>query len=378
MSRTCSTPVGSDPIARRAVSRVLDRGVLVQGPETAALEAEYAARLGVEADRAVAVSSGTAALTALLMTHNIGPGKKVAIPAVTFTATALAVLAAGAKPVIVDVNSTWSLSPTALRRVHEEIDAVIGVDLHGIPAYWEGIERAVDLRTYIFEDACPAHGARYRGQLAGTLARDGAAFSFNESKQIPAGEGGLVIAREKEAAKRIREMRHFGHDPALARVRPLRAIYLGNNWKITEMAAALARVGLRRLPETVMRSRLNAEEICRAIQKAPAGLTAPGITPDSEPSWFKIRVSAPSPASALRVSRWLDEQGVPIAQDEVAPLPQHPTFCGYTPDPCPNAAQLDRTFVIGDRANPIFGVTPEVARQWAEVVRCIPSDLLSP
>lgn len=371
MHRTCSTPLG--PEHYEAVRRVLDRGVLVQGPETAALEVEFASWLNGDLDpyRVVAVSSGTAALTALLLAHGVGRGAKVAVPAVTFTATALAVIAAGAEPVFVDVNATWNLCPTALAAIQQRVRlaAVIGVDLHGVPAAWGSIERAVEPGVLLIEDACPAYGARYDRRPAGLLGRHGAAFSLNESKQLPAGEGGFVIAPNATVAERIRRMRHFGH----ASGGKLRAAFeIGNNWKITEMAAALARAGLPSLTDRVMTARLNGSTLRSALGASPS-LSAPPIPVGAEPSWFKMRALAGSPEMAKRMANLLMREGVAISRDEVAPLPEHLAFQGLDRGATPNAHRLHRTFCIGSRAKPIFDLDPTEAKRWAGVVRCLPS-----
>src|SRR4051812_15567265 len=104
MPRTCSIPLTRDFRYSDAAERVVERGILTQGPETDHLEEEFATWLGVERERVVAVSSGTSALTALLVAHGIRAGDLVAVPAFTFTATALAVLRAGATPYFVDVD----------------------------------------------------------------------------------------------------------------------------------------------------------------------------------------------------------------------------------------------------------------------------------
>lgn len=381
MSRTCSIPLTSDFRYSGAVERVIQSGCLVAGAETDALEREFAEWLGVEQELVVAVSSGTAALTALLRVHGIGPGDEVVVPAVTFTATALAVCAAGASPVFVDVNATWNLSAESLQQALDQgvttgpPRAVIGVDLHGVPADWERIGKVVGPDVLLFEDACPAYGARYRGTPAGLLGRNGAAFSLNESKQLPAGEGGLVVARHPGVAHRLRELRHFGHDPKLGGFRggtDLRATLVGNNWKITEMAAAIARAGLPTLDQRIAKARYAGETIRAAVAAVP-GLNPQRIPRASEPSWFKLRVAAPDVARAEATASYLEKNDVPIARDEVAPLPDQVAFFDCISGPTPTARELRRTFCIGSRSNPVFDLDAAEAERIAEVVRSCPS-----
>jgi dTDP-4-amino-4,6-dideoxygalactose transaminase len=384
MPRTCSTSLTRNFRVTDAVERVVERGCLVSGPETDRLEGEFADWLGVEEGRVVAVSSGTDALTALLRERKVGPGDEVIVPAATFTATALAVIAAGATPVFVDVDATWTISPQMVEMLLDEggvrPKAIIGVDLHGVPADWTRLEEVVGPDVLLFEDACPAYGARYRGLPAGRLGRDGAAFSLNESKQLFGGEGGLVVAPNIGTALRIRELRHFGHDPEYGGFRGgslLRASLVGSNWKITEMAAAIARVGLTTLDERVRKARYAGETI-RAAAAAVEGLRPHPIPRTAEPSWFKLRISAPDLPAAHRVADYLEKQGAGITRDDVAILTEHPAFFDCRYGPTPTADGLACTFCIGSRANPVFDLSSAEADRWAEMVRCIPSELVSP
>lgn len=373
--RTCSIP--PTPEHEAAARRVLERGVLTEGPETDALEEDFALWLRgtlLDPRRVVAVSSGTSALAALLVAQGVGPGDEVVVPAVTFTATALAVLRAGARPVFADVNSTWSLSPQSLEEVlSDDVRAVIGVDLYGVPADWKAIERVVPKDVLLVEDACPAYGARYGLTPAGLLGRNGAAFSLNESKQLPAGEGGLVVAPSVEVAEVIRALRNFGERPKDRRPFGLRrSVLAGDNWKITEMSAALARAGMPTLLERVMASRLNASFVHGATNSSPA-FARSGWTANAEPSWFTLPVKVRDPGATARIADWLARRGVPIRDGEVAPLYEHPVFRDARRGSCPNSREIARTFCIGSREEPIFGVSSSDAERWAEVITSLPT-----
>ena len=357
-----------------AVHRVLNRGELTEGPETALLESEFAHWLGVDQERVVAVSSGTSALTALLVAHRIDRAvDEVIVPAFCFTAAGLAVLRAGATPVLADVDATWTLSPEAVgEALTDRTRAVIGVDLHGVPADWDKIEHAVPEKTILIEDACPAYGACYYGDKAGTLGRDGAAFSLNESKQLPGGEGGLVVAPAKIAEK-VRALRCFGEQPEAADLR--RSSLPGDNWKVTEMAAAIARASLDGLSDRVMTAKLVGQEVRRA---AASSLLDPHPIPDgAEPSWFKLRLSASDPGAAERAAQYLAQEGVPIRSGEVAPLPHHPLFAarGYS---FPGAEKALSSFCIGSRGKPVFTASWPQTESWVKVIRSLPNELVSP
>lgn len=382
MPRTCSIPLHRDGRYLRAVDRVLDRGILTEGPETDRLEEEFATWLGVERDRVVAVSSGTSALTALLRAHGIGPVDYVAVPAFTFTATALAVLRAGATPYFVDVDETWSMDPHLLSvavKNEPKIKAAIGVDLHGVPAAWSAIEEAVPDDFFLIEDACPAYGAFYERRLAGTLGRSGAAFSLNESKQLPAGEGGIVVAPEGGAiADIVRALRCFGEygqnasGPLGDRLRS--SLLAGDNWKITEVAAAFATVGLDGLDHRVELGRRNGDVFRAAAQES--GALKPHPFPyGAVPSWFKVRLEAPTRADAAANARWLSDRGVPIRAGDVKPLVEHPVFEGCPRGPIIRAYDAEKTIIIGSRAKPVFGISEAEADDLAQVVISLPSEV---
>lgn len=375
MSRTCSIPLTTDFRYTDAAERVVQRGILTEGPETDALEHDFAMWLGVHPKQVVAVSSGTAALTALLLAYGIGPGDLVAVPAFTFTATALAVLRAGAKPYFVDVDETWSINPDFLCgavKGEPRIKAVIGVDLHGVPAAWSAIEEAVPDGLFLIEDACPAYGAYYKSRPAGTLGRSGAAFSLNESKQLPAGEGGLVVAPAGTAiAELVRSYRCFGEFGQSGSGRR-RSTFAGDNWKITEMAAAFARVGLSGLDERVEAGRYAGDVIRGAAYKTEM-LDPHPLPSGAVPSWFKVRLTAPTKADADLAAGWLRDRGVPIRSGDVDPLPRHLVFEDCPTGPIIRAHDVERTIIIGSRAKPVFGITTEEADRWAEVVASLPA-----
>lgn len=382
MSRTCSIPLTRDFRYSDAAEHVIERGVLTEGPETDRLEEEFAAWLGVEPERVVAVSSGTAALTALLVAHGIGLDDLVAVPAFTFTATALAVLRAGATPYFVDVDESWSIDPDLLRVAVESeprIKAVIGVDLHGVPAAWSAIEGAVSDDIFLVEDACPAYGAFYEHRSAGTLGRSGAAFSLNESKQLPAGEGGIVVApADRAIADIVRSLRCFGeygqNASGLLGGRLRSSLLAGDNWKITEVAAAFATVGLDGLDHRVELGRRNGD-VLRAAAQASGALTPHPFPHGAVPSWFKVRLEAPTEADAAASARWLADHGVPIRSGDVKPLVEHPVFEGYPSGPIVQAHKTRKTILIGSRAKPVFGISEEEADDLAQVVTSLPSEV---
>src|SRR2546429_1422931 len=185
--------------ARGAVPRVLDRGVLsgAGAPEMRALEAEFAAAIG--ARFCLATNSGTSALHIALAAARVGPGDGVIVPALSFIATAQAVLHQGAIPVFADSDPvTYNIDPAdAARRVTSRSRAIVAVPLHGLPADMSAIDAlAQGAGLTVIEDAAQAHGALYKGRAVGTLVAM-AAFSLNSTKNLPVGEGGPFVANSE-------------------------------------------------------------------------------------------------------------------------------------------------------------------------------------
>lgn len=353
-----------------AAERALNDGRMTEGPEVDALEREFADWLGVAPERVVAVNSGTAALTALLVANGIGPGDEVFVPGHCFPAAALAAFHAGAEPVLIDVDETWGLSADELRDAPlDRARAVIAVDQHGCPAEWAALrEVAEDRNLMLIEDAAPAYGSEYGMLRTGTLAPHGSAFSLNVSKQLSAGEGGLVVEPEGGCdGDDIRHWRAFGemgqHEDGLRR-----CLVPGYNWKLPELSASQARADLETLDERVHNGRVNGNLIREAARDA--GLSVHPIPVGANPSWHAVRIGAESEAVSQRVAAALEETGVPIRGDEVAPLALHPAFAGCRMvGPLLRSQSAVATFRIGGRDLPLYEAEPELAEEWAEMIR---------
>jgi dTDP-4-amino-4,6-dideoxygalactose transaminase len=194
-----------------ALGSVVDDGSFILGAEVEAFERDWATYC--EAGHAVGVASGTAAIQLTLEALGVGPGDEVIVPANTFVATVMPVLHLGAKPVLVDCEpSTAGIDAKAVAPAFtDRTKIVIAVHLFGRPADMDPLlelanERGVDM----IEDACQAHGARYRGRRVGALGRAGC-FSFYPSKNLGAlGDGGAVVTPDPDVADRARQLRNLG------------------------------------------------------------------------------------------------------------------------------------------------------------------------
>jgi dTDP-4-amino-4,6-dideoxygalactose transaminase len=199
------------PAINEAVQEVLDTSTYCLGPSVENFEQAFATFCGTE--HCIAVNSGTSALTLLLAAHSIGKGDEVITVANTFFATVEAICHVGATPVLVDCRQSDALiDPVQIAAaITPRTKAIIPVHLYGQPADMEDIcAIAKQKDILVFEDACQAHGARYKGKRTGNLA-NGAAFSFYPGKNLGAyGEGGAVTTNDGVIAKRLRALRDHG------------------------------------------------------------------------------------------------------------------------------------------------------------------------
>ncbi len=242
--------LGDDEV--EAVREVLLSGQLTQGPKVGEFEERFARE--VNRRHAVAVSSGTAALYIALSACEVSAGDEVILPPVTFFASASMPVACGAEPRFADVElGTYTLDPEEVRRsVGDRTKVVMPVDIYGQVATMAPLlELAEEHGVRVIEDACQAHGATYRGRPAGSFG-DASCFSFYATKNMTTGEGGMVVTDDEEIAEVCRVLRDQGQSGKYEHVR------IGYNFRMTEMAAAIGLVQLRKLNGFVSRRRRNA------------------------------------------------------------------------------------------------------------------------
>src|SRR5579883_414687 len=232
------------PELDEAIARVLESGEFVLGSEVAGFEEEFAAYCG--ARFGVGVNSGTSALHLALLAAGVGPGDEVITVPFTFVATTAAIRYTGAVPVFVDIDPrTYNLDAAQIEaKITPRTKAIIPVHLYGQPADMDPILALARARgIHVIEDACQAHGARYKGRRVGSLG-DVAAFSFYPAKNLGAyGDGGMVVTNDPAIAEQIRMLRNYGQ-----RVKYHHDL-LAFNRRLDTLQAAVLRVKLRRLDE---------------------------------------------------------------------------------------------------------------------------------
>jgi dTDP-4-amino-4,6-dideoxygalactose transaminase len=225
-----------------AIARVMRNCSFVQGSEVKAFEDAFARYLGVS--QCVAVNSGTAALHLALLGLGIGPGDEVITVAHTFIATSEAVSAVGARPVFVDVDPvTYTMDPAKVEAViTSRTKAILPVHLYGNPANMDALMAIAKRRNLLLvEDACQAHGASYKGRMAGTIGVAGC-FSFYPGKNLGAcGEGGAMVTNDEALAQKVRMLREHGSVQKYVHVMP------GYNFRMEGIQGAVLAVKLPHL-----------------------------------------------------------------------------------------------------------------------------------
>jgi len=338
--------VGEDE--RRAVARVLDRGVLSGpfAPESVALEKEFAAFVG--AKHCLTTHCGTSALQIALAAAGVRAGDEVVMPAYSFVATPMAAILMGAVPVFADVDpATGCLDPAlAEAAVTPRTRALLPVHIHGCSADLGALQEVARRRDLLLiEDAAQAHGATYGGRPVGALGTAGG-FSMQSSKNLAAGEGGLFVTNDDAIAAEAACVRNFGqnilrsdaadYDPdhPLDGTRALDSRRIGSMYRGSEMMAALGRAQLAKLAERTSRCQRMAERLSHALAQLPG--VRPPVVPAGRTSVhhkFAVQLDPQGGALSLPARSWRDAviaalraEGLEVVLWQSAPLPAQGVF----------------------------------------------------
>jgi dTDP-4-amino-4,6-dideoxygalactose transaminase len=252
-----------------AIQQVLDRTAFAGGPFVAQFEKEFAAFCGTRFS--AGVGSGTDALWMALLALGVGPGDEVVTVPDTFIATAEAIIWCGAKPVFVDVDSaTYNMDPSKIEAaITPKTRAIIPVHLFGQMADMDPImEIARKRKLLVVEDASQAHGAEYKGRMAGSIG-DAGCFSFYPGKNLGAyGEAGAVVTNDEELDRKVRMLRDHGQ------AKKYHHDEIGWNARMDGIQGAVLSVKLRHLPAWNDGRRRNAG-IYHELLKGVAGVVVP-------------------------------------------------------------------------------------------------------
>ena len=390
---------------KRAVLRVLDRGIIQgwQAPETRAFEEELAAF--VHAKRALMTHCGTSALQLAVAAAGVGEGDEVIVPAYSFVATPMCVALQGATPVFVDVDAeTGHLDPELARAaITSRTKAIMPVHIHGEAADMTALlALCKEKNLALIEDAAQAHGAEHDGRRVGAIGVTGG-FSLQGSKTLTAGEGGFCVTNDEGAAELANRVRNFSLDVKLDdpwdATRPLdgsRALEsqaMGSMYRGNEMAAAFGRAQLARLPGLTAAAQRNGRRLAQKLAELP-GVLPPRELPGRTTVFHKFRVRFDAARAGLDVSRRVlrDAMKAALAADGLevvfwqgAPLPAHPVFqkraeymfrglpggtdlaANYDPARyARTSALLDGSIVLFSQSFPLIGQTETTTDRYAE------------
>jgi dTDP-4-amino-4,6-dideoxygalactose transaminase len=298
----------------------------LDGRRTAAFEERFARYQGAE--YGVAVVSGTAALRVAVLAAGVEAGDEVIVPAYTFIATASAVVESNAVPIFVDVEpDTYNIDPAAVEAaVTPRTRAVIAVHFAGHAADMDAIMAVAGRHGLtVIEDAAHAHGAEYRGRRAGAIGHLGC-FSFQSSKNLTGGEGGMVTTSDRRLADACRAIHNVGRLPGSAWYEHG---LLGRNYRMGEFVAALLDCQMDRLDEQTERREANARRLAAQLREVP-GLSPLARRPyATRHSWhlFITRYDASVfgvPREVLLAA--LRAEGIPVGPGYVVPLYRQPVF----------------------------------------------------
>ena len=350
--------IGNWPIVteqdKKALLEFIDSenfGVKGKKSEGEMLAQEWAQYLGVK--HCLSTNSGTAALHMAIAAADIGPGDEVIIPAFTFWASAAAVLHQNAIPVFVDIEpSTFCIDPEKIEeKITERTRAIMPVHIHGMPADMDPINQiAKKHNLVVIEDACQAHGAKYKGKKVGALS-DMAAFSLECSKPLSSSsEGGLFVTDNPEYHEKAALLRQFGEIVIKGKAREYNAYGLGWNYRMHQLGAVFARSQLKRLDEyTRMRVKC-CEYVTKELNKIQ-GIKPPFTPPDREPVYFAYVLDFCPEEVGLEINardfrdgmeNALRAEGVPVSRWQTRPVPAQAVLLNKTgygkgcPWNCPN------------------------------------------
>lgn len=257
-----------------AISQVIDSGAFAGGPFVAAFEREFADYC--EAKFAIGLGNGTDALWLSLLAHGVGPGDDVVTVPSTFMATAEAISFCGARPVFVDIEeSTYNLDPALLEKsITPKTKAIIPVHLFGQTADLDPILEIANRHGLpVIEDACQAHGARYKGRRAGSIGLSGC-FSFYPGKNLGAlGEAGAVVTNDSALADKIKVLRDHGQAKKYVHS------VIGWNARMDGIQGAVLSVKLKQLEAANVKRREHAalyEELLGGLENVITPVTADG------------------------------------------------------------------------------------------------------
>ena len=315
---------------RQAVQDVLHTPILSMGERIEQFEQQFIDYTGLR--NAIGVNSGTTGLHLCVRAAGISPGDLVLTTPFSFVASANVLLYENAIPIFVDVDEqTGNMDIHQIRQAAADLmegskkarrwfprkgaesegklKALLGVDVFGQPANLDNLrEICRDHQIKFIEDSCEALGAEYKGRKAGT-GGDYGVFAFYPNKQITTGEGGMVVTNDDQAAEMMRSLRNQGRAVGDTW---LQHTYLGYNYRMDEMSAALGIEQFKRLDDLIHKRQRVADAYQVRLSEIP-GVQAPYIVPETtRVSWFVYVVHLADGLNRERIAVCLEQEGIPV------------------------------------------------------------------
>jgi 3-amino-5-hydroxybenzoate synthase len=303
-----------DERERKALEEVLESRVWWRTPGTKTLQFENDFAKFHGAKHGIAVTNGTAALEVTMSALRIGPGDEVILPDFTFVATASAVLYAGAVPVMVDVSSeTYCIDLSlAAAAITERTKAIIAVHMGGHPADLDALIALTKQKGIaLIEDSAHAHATEWKGHRIGTHGIAGT-FSFQSSKLMTAGEGGIIVTNDDAFEKQARSVHDCGRMPG----EWFYSHFInGSNYRLSEWQGAMLGAQLTRLDEQTRRRHQNARLLDKLLSQIP-GITPQALDPRCTRNGhyayiFHVNTKEFAGASVERLIEAMNAEGIP-------------------------------------------------------------------
>lgn len=301
--KMASPKIDSD--TEQEVLKVLRSGDWAQGKKVQEFESEFAKFIGVK--HTIAVSSGTTALHAALLSVGVGSGDEVITAPFSFVASTNSILMCGAKPVFVDIDAkTYCIATSKIEKaITPKTKAILVVHLYGQACDMTALKAICSKhKLLLVEDACQAHGAEFSGKRAGSFG-DVGCFSFYATKNVACGEGGMITTNDDEVADKLKLLRAHGEAQRYS------SVMLGYNYRLTEVAAAIG-IGQLKLVEEGNKKRWENAALLTSLLKEVKGIVTPFVDPRGVPAFhqYTIRITKDYKLTRAELVALLDKAGI--------------------------------------------------------------------
>lgn len=336
MSEQTFLPFALPEIGEDEIQEVVDSlrsGWVTTGPKTKRFEQDFAQYIGDDIE-AISVNSATAGLHLALEALGIGPGDEVIVPTLTFTATAEVVRYLGADPVFVDIDPvTLNVDVAAIKAaITPRTKTIMPVHYAGLACDMDAIlELALEHGLSVVEDAAHAFPTRYKGRLIGTMTSNVTVFSFYANKTMTTGEGGMVVTRDVELAKRIKMMRIHGisrdaFDRYVSKSPSwfYEVVAPGFKYNLTDIASSLGIHQLKKIDRLLQRRQELAQAYFKGLKDLPLRLPV-DANDGGQHAWhlYVVRLTSQAPIGRDDLIQQLSDHGIGTSVHYI-PLHRHP------------------------------------------------------